>query len=125
MLQIKKYTSCKSYLKEKPELKKSINKALTRLTELITSYYEQKVPFEMIYSDKIVYDRHGICAVFKCFTGNIQLRLLYAVHIDNNILHLCLVNYFVERNNDKRYLKLFDNANSLSMQAIFHNAISI
>ena len=124
---VNKYVSCKDYAKEKPEVKKSIQKAMTRLAERILTYYQQGVTFNKIFNDDMTkYDKHGEFYTFKAHDiGNTQLRILYACITYKDEIKIVVATYYVKRTNTKEYITHFSRYKNYTAEQILQNAVSM
>ena len=103
----------KDFYKEPKEIQRAINKAITELYERITAYEQQGIDFNHIFNDdKVKYDKHGNFYTFKCKKANVQLRILYAYFLHEGEPTFLIADYFIKKQNNKIYIKLFDSANN-------------
>ena len=113
----------KRFHKETKQIKNAIVKALNTLYERISAYERQGTDFNHIFNDdKVKYDKHGQFYTFKCKRNDVQLRLLYAYFEFDGEHTLLLADYYIKKQDNKEYIRLFDSVNNSNplvlMQAI-------
>lgn len=113
----------KRFHKETKQIKNAIVKALNTLYERISAYERQGTDFNHIFNDdKVKYDKHGQFYTFKCKRNDVQLRLLYAYFEFDGEPTLLLADYYIKKQDNKEYIRLFDSVNNSNplvlMQAI-------
>lgn len=107
------YVSCKEYFKESKEVQKAIISGVETLYGRIKNYEEQNIEFNRIFNDdKVKYDKHGQFYTFKFQKSNMQLRVLYAYVIIDEIPIVIVADFFVKKRNSKNYIDKFDFLNN-------------
>ena len=106
----------KQFLKEKKELQEAIISSVKDLLERIQAYEKQGVGFEKIFNDDCVkYDKHGDFYTFKCHKGKFQLRIMYAYLTAVEEATIFVVDYFIKKKNNKKYIGKFDAWNKVNV----------
>lgn len=124
------YSSNKNFFKAEHNLRKALYSALQRLCNKIKSYYDVGTPFEKIMDDDgVKYDKCGNFFTYK-FQWNkggcIQVRILYHCTTQNNQIKIYLIDYRIEKNNDKSYIREFEQiAKNLTVDEILLQAKQI
>lgn len=112
----------KQFLKEKKELQEAIISSVKDLLERIQAYEKQGVGFEKIFNDDCVkYDKHGDFFMFKCHKGKFQLRILYAYLKIAEETVVFIVDYFIKKKNNKKYIEKFDVWNRVNIAYVCRN----
>lgn len=124
---MKVLVNSKNYFKEKADMQRAINEALSILLFRIQQYEVSGVPFDRIFNDdKVKYDKHGDFYTFKCKTShNHQLRILYSYFYVNGEAVLLVVDYYTKQKPTKEYISLFDKYNKEIPQTFCGGAKSI
>lgn len=113
--------NCKEYFKESKEVQKAIVSGIEMLYGRIKNYENQNVSFDQIFNDdKVKYDKHGRFFTFKFQKSNMQLRVLYAYLIIDNVPVILVADFFVKKRNSKNYIDKFDFANKLNPLDVYN-----
>lgn len=124
------YSSNKNFAKENPNIKKSLIKALNKLSKKVETYYSFGITFERIIDDDTVkYDKCGDFFTYKFMDSQgkcIQLRILYHCTTINNEIKIYLIDYCIKRNYDKSYIKEFEKiGKQLTIEKVLSQATEI
>lgn len=99
---------CREYKKAKPDLRKSIEKGMRKLVDLIESKEQSGTAFEKIFNDDVLkYDILGknfYTFKFRCGDST-QLRLLYKFNRAENKVELH--KFYEKRHSGKEYMAEF------------------
>ena len=97
----------KDFYKENPTVKTVIFDAVRFLGNRIEAYEKQNVSFDKIFNDdKIKYDKHGEFYTFKYHKEHIQIRILYAYVIVDNVAVIILADYIQKKKNNKNEISI-------------------
>lgn len=101
----------KDYFKESHEVQNAISCAVSNLYERIAMYEGQNIGFGRIFNDdRVKYDKHGDFYTFKFQKSNMQLRILYAYIIIDEIPVIIVADFVIKKKNNKNYIKQFETA---------------
>ena len=114
---------CKEYFKESKEVQKAIVNGIETLYSRIQNYEEQNIEFNRIFNDdKIKYDKHGQFYTFKFQKSNMQLRILYAYIVIDNVPIIIVADFFVKKRNSKNYIYRFDSVNKVNPLDLYNKS---
>lgn len=97
------------YFKSSSELQNSIKNAVKNIFERISQYEQQGVAFDKVFNDdKLKYDQYGDFYTYKYSRNTLQLRVLYTYLIVNSVSVIVVVDFYVKKKNNKKYIKKFE-----------------
>ena len=120
-MEIRTYT--KNFFKEPQDIQRAITFAINDLYRRIAIYEHQNISFDRIFNDDHVkYDKHGDCFTFKFQHSNLQLRILYLYMIVENSPTITIVDYFIKKKNNKKYIRRFEAVQNMDPADIYKNS---
>lgn len=97
-----------SYQKEKLDVQRSIDQAIKKLETRLLPYIEQKIDIGKIFGDDVLI--HNVINkkfyVFKCRTNQMQIRLLFTVNKDNELV---IISHWYKNRTNNDYIQYFKN----------------
>lgn len=115
--------NCREYDRASTEIKKAIIKSVEMLYSRIRSYEEQNIEFNLIYNDdKIKYDKHGDFYTFKSQKNHLQIRILYAYMIIDDVPTILVADFFQKNRTSKDYISQFDEYNNIKPMDLYMTA---
>lgn len=97
----------KDFNKTDKSTQNSLKKAFIKLEQRAQSYFNKNIRIDQIFDDDVLI--HDIindsCYVYKTKVNNMQIRVLYTVNDQNNII---IIAHHIKKNNMK-YFSYFEN----------------
>lgn len=116
----------KDYFKQSEEVKRSILFAVRNLFERIYAYEQQNISFEKIFNDeRVKYDKHGEFYTFKYQHNSLQLRILYLYFVVDEKPCIVIVDFYVKKRNNKKYIKHFEKFKLLKAEYVYQNSRNV
>ncbi len=110
----------KRYMKESRDTQRAILAAVIELYRRIQLYESQNISFSKIFNDdQVKYDQHGEFFTFKCQKNHLQLRILYAYLMVDDIPTIIVADYFIKKKNNKNYIKQFEALNCANPFSVY------
>lgn len=107
-MKMKTIMNNKKYEREDKSTKRSIDKGVSKLLDRITAYYNQGYSISNIFDDSVlvhdIINKHYY--VFKCKVDKLQLRILYTVSKENEVI---VVSHYIKKSPTKEYIDIFTN----------------